>query len=245
MERFNGGPTAANGKAFTFFAFFEPDPGTGRTTLNKPYSLGTRGGWKVRGSSSSGFAKKAYSIEAWNEFNRNKDVSPLGFPEESDFILNARSVFDRSLMRNAFIYELSNQVGRYAVRTQFVELFKDDNGGDLSYSADYDGVYTFMEKISRDSERVDVERLPDGATTEPAIAGGYMLKVDRLDPGDGGLSAAGQNLGWVYPKEEDATGRTVELAWAQTHLNEMQRLTHHRRLRAPTSTSTRGSTTTC
>lgn len=220
MERFTGGPTAANGKAYTFFAFFEPDPGTGRTVLDKPYSLGTRGGWKVRGSSSAGFAKKAYSIEAWNEFNRNKDVSPLGMPEESDFILNARSVFDPSLMRNAFIYELSNQVGRYAVRTQFVELFKDDNGGDLNFSNDYDGVYTFMEKISRDGARVDVERLPAGVTTEPGITGGYMLKVDRLDPGDGGISGGGQRLGWVYPKEEDATG--AQSSYIGGYLNTMQ-----------------------
>ncbi|NIP92454.1 MAG: hypothetical protein GWO24_02850, partial [Akkermansiaceae bacterium] len=143
MERFSGGPTAANGKTFTFFAFFEPDRRTGRTILNKRYSLGTRGGWKIRGSSSTGFPKKAYSIEGWNELNRNKDISPFGFPEESDWILGARYEFDRTLQRNAFIYELSNQVGRYAVRTRFVELFKNDNGGDLSFTDDYDGVYTF------------------------------------------------------------------------------------------------------
>ncbi len=220
MERFTGGPTAANGKAYTFFAFFEPDPGSGRTILNKPYSLGHRGGWKVRGSSSSGFAKKAFSIEAWDEANRNRDIAPLGMPEESDFILNARSVFDRSLMRNALIYELSNQLGRYAVRTRFVELFKDDNGGNLTFSADYDGVYTFMEKISRDKERVDVERLVDGVTTEPGISGGYMLKVDRLDPGDSGLNAGGRSLGWVYPKEEDVTA--AQSSWIQGHLNEMR-----------------------
>jgi hypothetical protein len=34
MERFsNGGTTTANGKTFTFFAFFEPDPQTGKTRL--------------------------------------------------------------------------------------------------------------------------------------------------------------------------------------------------------------------
>ena len=219
MERFNGGPSASNGKAFTYFAFFEPDPVTGRTTLNRPYNLGTRGGWKVRGSSSSGFAKKAYSIEAWNEFNRNKEISPLGLPEESDWILNARSVFDRSLMRNAFIYELSNQIGRYAVRTRFVELFKDDNGGDLNYNNDYDGVYTFMEKISRDKERVDIERLPQSINEEPGISGGYMMKIDRLDPGDSGLSAGGRTLGWVYPKEDDVT--SAQSNWLRNYINEM------------------------
>ncbi|MCP4846787.1 MAG: hypothetical protein GY899_02435 [Verrucomicrobiaceae bacterium] len=219
MERFNGGATASNGKAFTFFAFFEPDPVSGRTTLNRPYNLGTRGGWKVRGSSSSGFPKKAYSIEAWNELNKNKDISPLGMPEESDWILNARSRYDRSLMRNAFIYELSNQVGRYAVRTRFVELFKDDNGGDLNYNNDYDGVYTFMEKISRDKERVNVERLPQSLNEEPGIAGGYILKIDRLDPGDSGISAGGMALGWVYPKEDDVT--SAQSSWIRNYINAM------------------------
>jgi hypothetical protein len=223
MERFSGGPTASNGKAYVFFAFFEPDPATGITRLNKPYSLGTRGGYKTRGSSSSGFEKKAYSIEAWNENNRNKDISPFGMPEESDWILNARSQFDRSLMRNAFIYNLSNQTGRYAMRTRFVELFLNTNGGSLSYgtrsSADYDGVYTFMEKISRDQERVDVERLPDSVSTEPGITGGYIMKIDRLDPGDSGLSAGGRSLGWVYPKEEDVT--SAQATWLRNHLNEM------------------------
>jgi len=33
MERFSGGPTASNGKAYVFFAFFEPDPATGITRL--------------------------------------------------------------------------------------------------------------------------------------------------------------------------------------------------------------------
>ncbi len=219
MERFSGGPSASNGKSFTFFAFFEPDQRTRRTTLDGPYTLGTRGGWKTRGSSSTGFPKKAYSIEAWNELNRNRNISPYGLPPESDWILNARSRYDRSLMRNAFIYELSNQIGRYAVRTRYVELFKNDNGGNLSYGNDYDGVYTFMEKISRDKERVPAERLPASVTSEPGIGGGYMLKIDRLDPGDSGISAGGRSLGWVYPKEDDATG--AQGNWIRNYINSM------------------------
>ncbi|MBT6168924.1 MAG: hypothetical protein HOH94_15770, partial [Verrucomicrobia bacterium] len=115
------------------------------------------------------------------------------------------------------------QTGRYAMRTRFVELFLNTNGGSLSYgtrsSADYDGVYTFMEKISRDKERVDVERLPDSVSSEPGITGGYIMKIDRLDPGDGGLSAGGRSLGWVYPKEEDVT--SAQATWLRNHLNEM------------------------
>ncbi|MFN0126967.1 MAG: lamin tail domain-containing protein [Verrucomicrobiales bacterium] len=219
MNRIGTGTSAANGKTYAFFAFFEPAPATGRTTLNRPYTLGTRGGWKVRGSSSAGFPKQAFSVEAWDATNLNKDIAPLGLPEESDWVFHAQSVFDRTLMRNSYIYDLSNQVGRYATRTQFFELFKDDNAGDLNYSSDYWGVYDLTEKISRDENRVDVERLQPGAATAPAITGGYMFKVDRLDPGDGGLNAGGQSLGWVYPKEAETTPAQVD--YARTFINEM------------------------
>ncbi|MDG2122680.1 MAG: CotH kinase family protein, partial [Verrucomicrobiales bacterium] len=223
MERFSGGPTAANGKQFSFFAFFEPDPNTGRTSLNKAYTSGTRGGWKTRGSSSSGFPKKAYSMEAWNELNENKNIGPFGLPEESDWILSARYTFDRALIRNPLIYRLSREAGRYAVRTRFVELFLNTNGGNLSYGTgsaqDYDGVYTWMEKIARDADRVDVERLPASVTSEPGIAGGYMMKIDRLDPGDSGLNAGGIGMGWVYPKERNVTEE--QRAWLGDYLNLM------------------------
>ena len=212
LDQLGGGPTASNGKAFTFWAIFEPGEDGGRTRLLGNYALGTRAGYKVRGSSSTGFAKKSWSIEAWDEANTNKNVSPLGMPSESDWVLSGRYTFDRALMRNPFIYELSNQIGRYAVRTRFVEVYLNTNGGDLQ-SSDYHGVYTLMEKISRDGDRVDVERLPEGVSTEPGITGGYMLKIDRADPGDNGFSAAGQQLRYVYPKEEDVTA--AQSAWIQ------------------------------
>lgn len=217
LDQLGGGPTASNGKAFTFWAIFEPGEDGGRTRLLGEYALGTRAGFKVRGSSSTGFAKQSWSIEAWNEANTNKNISPLGLPSESDWILSGRYTFDRALMRNPFIYELSNQIGRYAVRTRFVEVYLNRNGGDLQ-SSDYHGVYTLMEKISRDGDRVDVERLPEEVSAEPGITGGYMLKIDRADPGDNGFSAAGQQLRYVYPKEENVT--VAQSAWIQGYMRD-------------------------
>ena len=52
-------------------------------------------------------------------------------------------------MHNPFIFELSRQIGRYAPRTRFVEVYLNTGGGALS-SSDYYGVYALMEKISRD-----------------------------------------------------------------------------------------------
>ncbi len=70
-------------------------------------------------------------------------------------------------------------------------------------------VYSVIEKITRGKDRIDGGRLPESVTSEPGIAGGYIMKIDRLDPGDSGLSAGGRSLGWVYPKEEDVTPRLL------------------------------------
>ena len=61
------------------------------------------------------------------------DVSLLEFPEEEDWILYG-PYSDKSLIRNKLIYELSNQMGMYASRTQFIEL---------SINSDYKGLYVF------------------------------------------------------------------------------------------------------
>jgi hypothetical protein len=122
-------------------------------------------------------------------------------PSESDWILWGPYNFDLALIRNPLIYELSTRIGRYAVRTRFVEVFLNTNGGSLSRS-DYFGVYALMEKIKRDEDRVDVEKLFPDHDQEPEVTGGYILKIDRADPGDSGFNGAGRSLRYVYPKEE-------------------------------------------
>ncbi len=179
------------------------EEGTGRSSLTAAPDLSTRAGIKIRGSSTAGRPKPSLSVEAWNESDDDKNISPLGMDAESDWVLWGPYNFDLALMRNPLIYELSNQVGRYATRGRFVEVFLNTGGGNLSY-ADYFGVYVLMEKISRDEDRVDVERLFPEHDREPGVTGGYMFKVDRRDPGDSGFSAAGQGaLCYVYPKEVD------------------------------------------
>jgi hypothetical protein len=88
-------------------------------------------------------------------------------------------------MRDAIVHKWSNDMGNYAVRTRFVELFYDAEGdgvvslGDLSsaeYDGDYRGVYIFMEKIKRDGDRVDIAKLEPEDIYEPEVTGGYILK---------------------------------------------------------------------
>ncbi len=200
LENFGAGWMSQSTYQPVFMGIF--DRGTYRSSLTNAPDLSTRAGIKIRGSSTAGRPKPSLAVEAWDEFNEDKNISPLGMPRESDWVLWGPYNFDRALMRNPLIYELSNQVGRYAVRTRFVEVFLNTGGGRLTYS-DYWGVYALMEKISRDEDRVDVERLFPEHDRGAGVTGGYMLKIDRPDPGDSGFGAAGQTLLYVYPKEID------------------------------------------
>lgn len=200
LENFGAGWMPQDPFQPAFMAIFEQ--GKGRSSLAKLPDLATRAGIKIRGSSTAGRPKPSLALEAWNEVNENKNISPLEMPGESDWVLWGPYNFDLALMRNPFIYDLSNQIGRYATRSRFVEVFLNTGGGALS-QADYWGVYAFMEKISRDEDRVNIKKLFPEHDREPGVTGGYVLKIDRLDPGDGGFYAAGQSLCYVYPKEVD------------------------------------------
>ncbi len=214
VDNFGAGSVPGNGFQPCFIAIYEPSGGA--TQLSGAAALQSRGGIRTRGSSTAGRPKKAYRFEFWDESNEDKDLSPLGLPSESDWILYGAYNFDRAHIRNAFIYELSNQVGRYATRTEFCEVFVNTGGGSLAQS-DYVGLYTFMESIKRGPDRVDVERLTPSHDSEPEIAGGYMWKIDRADPGDSGFRAANQTIRWVYPKEEEVTGPQAQ--WSTDHFN--------------------------
>ena len=108
----------------------------------------------------------------------------LGLPKESDWVLYA-PYSDKSLMRDVLGYELSNQIGRYAARTRFVEVFLNDSRGKLTQRS-YLGVYIFEEKIKRGKNRVAIEKLAPGDSTEPNISGGYIVKKDHSDQVDEG-----------------------------------------------------------
>ena len=201
-------PTGSTDRRIMMMVIWEPkgevDPRS--SMLNDP-DLVTRAGVRRRGSSSGGWPKYAMSVEAWTENDwEEKSIRPLGFGGEDDWILNSRYEFDRALIRNPFIYQISRDIGRYAARSRFVELFNNRNGGDIRFNGnqssnvEYFGVYSFMEKLDRDDDRIDVEGLDVSVTTEPDITGGYIFKKDRADPGEPTLNVNGMgSLVHIYP----------------------------------------------
>jgi hypothetical protein len=133
---------------------------------------------EIRGSSSQIFPKKQYGFETIDSTGEDKDVSLLGFPTESDWILYA-PYSDKSLIRNVLAYKLANNIGRYASRSRLCELVLND---------EYMGVYVLLEKIKRNKDRVDISKLTEADTTGDNLTGGYILKIDKKD--------GGYNSGW-------------------------------------------------
>ncbi len=199
LENYGDGRPPSGDYQTASMAIIEPTDGRGG--FKDPLIIASQVGIKTRGSSTGGRSKASLSMEIQDEFGQDKNLSLLGMPNESDWVLWGPYNFDLTLMHNPFIFELSRQIGRYAPRTRFVELYMNTGGGALS-TADYYGVYALMEKIDRDSDRVDVEKIFPEHKSSPEVSGGYILKVDRADPGDSGFNAAGQGIKYVYPKEE-------------------------------------------
>ncbi len=195
-----------DGDQASFMWVWDPAGPDNRARLTNPPSIASRTVIDKRGSSTLGNAKMNLNLETRNAWNEDQSQYPLlGMPTESDWVLHAPFDFDRSLIHNPLAYALSNSLGRYASRTRMAEVFVEVTGTSLSFTGtaggDYYGVYNVMEKVRRNKERVDVRKLEKYDNGEMAQSGGWIWKVDRLDPGDSGFSAGGQSFAYYYPRE--------------------------------------------
>lgn len=130
-----------------------------------------KAGIEYRGSSSMMFPKKNYGLEVRNETGADSAIALLGMPAESDWVLHG-PYSDKSLMRNHMAYYLFNAMGYYAPRTRLCELFINGN---------YQGVYLAVEKIERDTNRVNIAKLKPEDLVGDDLTGGYIVKIDRTN----------------------------------------------------------------
>ena len=183
---------------FVHLSFF--DPVAGRSSLTNAPTLTTRGGFHMRGSSSMGMPQASWAVHFLDDFNDEKKQAAAGLPSESEWVLYAPNGFDPPLIHNPFIHQLSRDMGRYSPRTRFVEVFMNRGPGPVR-SNDYHGVYVLEEKIKIGKNRVDIDRLGGDDLKAPAVTGGYVLKIDRTGPDEGGFGAGGTTVVHVEPKE--------------------------------------------
>lgn len=78
-------------------------------------------GIKTRGSSSSGFPQKSYTIETRDGIGENRNVPLLNMPSENDWLLIS-NYFDRSFVRNFLSHEIFRGMGHYSPRVRYCEV---------------------------------------------------------------------------------------------------------------------------
>lgn len=210
----------------TIMIFHPAAPG-GLASLSDPPALVSRCMLGRRGNSTMNAPKYSMDLEFTGDSGRDRALSPAGMPADADWVLHAAWEHDPSLLRDDLIFQLSRHAGRYAPRTRHVELFHAGAQPVITWqpgAAPYAGVYSLMEKIKRGADRVPVEALSPAEDAEPEISGGYILKIDRLDPGDAGIQAGGQTFGLVYPKENatdpQKMATAAQKAWLTGWLND-------------------------
>ena len=123
-------------------------------------------GIEIRGASSSGYPQTPYGLETRDDEGIDKDVSLLGMPEESDWVLLS-NYNDRSLLRNTLSFKLFEDMGQYAPRMRLCEVLVDSV---------YKGIYVFGEKIKRDTNRVNIAKLKPEDNEGDDVTGGYILQ---------------------------------------------------------------------
>ena len=130
-------------------------------------------GIEIHGNTSQMFEKKSYNVETRTDIGENLNVSLLGLPQENDWVLYGPNT-DKSLIRNVLAYHMGNLTGRWSPHTRYCELY---------INKEYSGVYVLVEKIKRDKNRVNIATLNPDEITGDDLTGGYLLKIDRPDPG--------------------------------------------------------------
>lgn len=160
------------------WATFERNGGASAFT-NAPQMV-SRIGIRGRGAFSSTWRQKPFSVEALNESDGERAVSPLGLPSHPDWVLyfpDPDANKDPVMLFNTFAYELYQTFGRdFAVKFRWVEAFINEDGGDLKL-ADRRGVYAIFEKVSRGADRLNFSKLSADGTN-----GGWLLSLNRMDP---------------------------------------------------------------
>lgn len=129
---------------------------------------------KLRGNSSLFFDQKRFTFETVTSEGKANDVELLGMPADNDWVLLA-PYNDVSMMRDAFAFDMWNNMGHWAPHTRYCEVVM--NGK-------YIGVYTLCEKIKRGKNRIDIAKLTAKDTTGIDITGGYIVRVDPPDEGE-------------------------------------------------------------
>jgi len=165
-------------------------------------------GIEIRGNSTAYFdSKKPYSFETRDNLGQDLNVSLFGLPSESDWILRS-SYFDHTFIRNPLANYMSRQTGYWASKTKHVEVV---------LNGEYQGIYLFMEKIKRDKNRVNINKLKIKETSGEDLTGGYIWEITGFRNYKDVLANFGENRKIKYPKYDKI--HPIQLEYIQKNDN--------------------------
>ena len=136
------------------------NPNGARNNVTDPFNeYNGKIGIEIRGQSSQMFPMKSYSLEFRKANGSSQDLPLLDMPKESDWVLYAPYT-DKTLMRNFLAYTMSRELGHWAANCRFVEVM---------VNGDYKGVYVLMERIKRNSARVNIPKMTNSDISGDAL----------------------------------------------------------------------------
>ena len=209
------------------------DTSGGQASLAGTPAVATRSGIHLRGQSSATFEKAPYRLELRDSVGDDADHPMLGMPADSDWVL--RGPFsDKSLVREALVYDLGREMGRPAPRYRFVELYLNTDTSPVAAN-DYQGVYMLVETIKNSKDRLDLKQLDEDDTTLPKITGGYIVKFEWLAAEEPTLTCTGAAATcWNYLEVHDPSPLNQEQkAWLTQYFQQFHDMLHSSRVRDP------------
>jgi hypothetical protein len=180
--------------------------------------LQSRSEANYRGSSSLSFPKKQFAVRLMDDEGENRNASILGLPAENNWIMHA-PWDDRTLIRNAVAYQVSSDMGRYAPRTRFVELFLHSGTGPVT-RVHYHGVYMLTERIKWGDDRVNIQKLTPDDNAEPQISGGYIINFESDREWHIESTFRRTRFALVRPQVEDITHH--QRVWIEGYLGNLE-----------------------
>jgi hypothetical protein len=226
IDNLGAGPQVKDGIDHPSWLFGYTSRGSAPSTFGAAPEVVSPLTTSVRGSSSADFPKKGYNVKFTDAAGKKREQSLFDLSAQEKWALVAPWSFDLTYVNNAFVYALSNQIGRWAPRTRLVEVFHNTNGGDVE-ATDYAGIYVVTDRIEIADERVELKEMSKADVAGSAVTGGYILKIDVKDADEVGwvtqrnVPEQGYNsVVLVAPKADDIA--PAQLAYIQGYVQQME-----------------------
>lgn len=161
------------------YAFSPGEDGLARIGENPALTGGLE--LEVRGQSSSIAPKKGYKWDFVDSMGLKVELEFPGLRKFNEWAIIGPWMWDRSNIRNAFVYGLAKGMGMWAPDTKLVEVFFNADGDALEID-DYVGVYVVTDQLEIEPGRLDLTELENSDTDGEDLTGAYVIEIDEPNP---------------------------------------------------------------